>query len=1091
MFDPLTLTAFASLFGAAAGAILKKAAESRAEAWVGKLFDRAEGMVKKDVIEEAIERATGYCLDSIVASLKGHGYDDEDLAVYKPGLEALIQDEAVAREIERPLLEADWTEPDPAVFREAWSRLEARPLPSEFQWPQALQGFKRQVAKERVVPPDLREQLKALDLAAIREGLRVVAGVQPAYDRQRYAARMREKYREVELSAVERPGDEPNRLLLVQVFLPQDVREDPPKAELPRDLLRWLEGKRDKEGREVPEPEQEHVRRELERAREIYDRQPRQPVLDMLGRPDCARVVLLGDPGAGKSALTRFLLLTLLEPIADGPSTGSPAWAAPLAGHLPLLVEIKDFLARRGPGCETFVEYLHALGKTEGYHLEQLELDKCLQQEPTVVLFDGLDEVFDPGERKRIAGEIAGFAATYPLARVVVTSRPVGYLEGPLRGAGFRHFALQDFDQEQIRSFVRSWYGLTFPGKPEEATPRIERVLRAIDQSRSVALLAGNPLLLTVMVLLGRQQELPRERAAFYQHAADVLCHHWDVNKHLRTAGIHEYVGIDDKREILRRLAFRMQSADKGLAGNYLREEELSAELEGYFRARYEQRPDEAKSAARAMVSELRERNYVLCLYGPGVYGFVHRTFLEYFCAAELVRRLHEDPEDYPIDWLLQIYGSHWQDAAWQEVLRLICGMTGEKYAGQIIEFLTERQTVDRGDHRVAANLVLATYCLSEVRNRPAVSQAGGKLLQAIVRAAHERRLWDRTFLAMVREIGTSWPGTQQFERAFLAEPFPPQLPNFNRSFIAELAVAVLPRLGKLFEVLTKQLQAPDAASRSAIPAALAVGWSQDDEVRQLLFNAAQNDQESAVRSSALRALASAWNQDDEVRQLLFNAARNDQDPYARWSALQALASGWIQDDEVRQLLFNAAQNDQESAVRRSTLEVLVSGWIQDDEVRQLLFNAARNDQEPIVRSVALHALASGWSQDDEVRQLLFNTARNDQDPDVRRFALQDLASGWSQDAEVRQLLFNAARNDQATGVRSSALQALARDLDPLVRQVLSRDLDAEAPFLDPCSPLSPGHIEKAAARLGLTEQDVRDQIADASRILGLNLFEP
>ena len=41
---------------------------------------------------------------------------------------------------------------------------------------------------------------------------------------------------------------------------------------------------------------------------------------------------------------------------------------------------------------------------------------------------------------------------------------------------------------------------------------------------------------------------------------------------------------------------------------------------------------------ATAMLRQFRERNFILSLFGGGVYGFVHRAFLEYFCADDLRR---------------------------------------------------------------------------------------------------------------------------------------------------------------------------------------------------------------------------------------------------------------------------------------------------------------------------------------------------------------------------------------------------------------------------------------------------------------------
>ena len=68
-----------------------------------------------------------------------------------------------------------------------------------------------------------------------------------------------------------------------------------------------------------------------------------------------------------------------------------------------------------------------------------------------------------------MAQAIVGFASTYPRARVVVTSRPVGYNAKVLRDADFRHFALEDLDDEQVEAFVQGWFRLVFPDRPREA----------------------------------------------------------------------------------------------------------------------------------------------------------------------------------------------------------------------------------------------------------------------------------------------------------------------------------------------------------------------------------------------------------------------------------------------------------------------------------------------------------------------------------------------------------------------------------------------------------------------------------------------
>src|SRR5205814_1009873 len=62
-------------------------------------------------------------------------------------------------------------------------------------------------------------------------------------------------------------------------------------------------------------------------------------------------------------------------------------------------------------------------------------LEYLLLNGRAVVIFDGLDEVFDIGARTNAIEAIHGFAHRYPNTPVLVTSRGVGYGEFPLAGA--------------------------------------------------------------------------------------------------------------------------------------------------------------------------------------------------------------------------------------------------------------------------------------------------------------------------------------------------------------------------------------------------------------------------------------------------------------------------------------------------------------------------------------------------------------------------------------------------------------------------------------------------------------------------------
>src|SRR5262249_17658030 len=229
------------------------------------------------------------------------------------------------------------------------------------------------------------------------------------------------------------------------------------------------------------------------------------------------------------------------------------------------------------------------------------------EQGRTLVVFDGLDELFDPRVREMVSRRIAGFAASYPNVRIMVTSRIVGYRPRVLRDAGFSHYTIQDLTTEQRNTFLTSWYTLAMHDRPGTADQRRQRLTQAIEESVPIRELAGNPLLLTILAIIGKHQELPRERWKVYDHAASVLIQHWDVNKHLVDARVDaDAIREDDKRELLRRIAYRMQRGRQSPAGKHILEEELAAASQDYLLVQYQDDAGKDVAVARTMLKQFR-----------------------------------------------------------------------------------------------------------------------------------------------------------------------------------------------------------------------------------------------------------------------------------------------------------------------------------------------------------------------------------------------------------------------------------------------------------------------------------------------------
>jgi energy-coupling factor transporter ATP-binding protein EcfA2 len=981
--------------------------------WLEKL---GEGDKVEHAYRDAMEQAFGACLEMLLSNIKSYGYSDEELKEYRPSLKSFIKDKAVAEELLNAIREPGRNDvPSADVLRARWKAIGGQDLPNDNIWNTVVFAFRRQAKKRLILSDPLREILNAQNIEQLKELIERQGGVKVQVRRDKYSQRMRIKFSPVDLAnLMPAYADDPGQMVIRDVFVAQHIRENPPPVEIPKDLAERLNKGAKKEGDDEDVDEQQ-----LEKLRVTYVNQSPRPVLEVIAQPPYRLMVLTGDPGSGKSTLMRYLLTGIIEPPVD-PKSGQPLpWTDSFKDAFSLLIELRDFYFLRQRGeCDTFLEYVAYMGKTDQWFIDDHAAHDYLENGPSLVMFDGLDEIFDAGDRERVMHEIAGFAQRYTRAKIIVTSRPVGYKEQILRDAGFAHFGIQDLDDGQIETFIQGWFALTFPQQPQQAAQRIERVCGSVRKSRPIRLLAGNPLLLTIMVLLAREEELPRERAKFYEKAVEVLCHHWDANRNLDLPQ-DRYLNADDKKALLRRIAMQMQAGPVGLKGNVIQEEDLLQEIQSFLiDEQWQPNAAEAKKAARRMIQQLRERNYILCLRGPSLYGFVHRTFLEYLTAAEYVRRFDRQPQQMTIDDLVELFDKHCRDDDWREVLRLICGQIDEQFVSRIIEHLATRTNIRRwnGDTPLL-EIPLAIWCLSEIRNVAKLDQTGDILLAAIVSLFRVIGVtvgedFFQEIIDAADGLNVSWPG----RRDIGSQRRLPSRANLHHLFWPKVLAALLKDSSMIRElIISKQW-----AVRTGAMEALAERWP-DEVTRAQLTELAVKDMDAGSRSTALQILADKWT-NETTRALLIDRAVQDIDSEARRTALQMLVNKWP-DQTTRALLTRQAVQDSENVVRNSALEKLADKW-PDETTRKLLAERAIQDKDGYLRSVALSNLAEKWP-DEATRTLLMECASHDDYSSSRSIVLERLADKWP-DQATRDLLTERALNETDSSPRSTALRKLA-----------------------------------------------------------------
>ncbi len=750
---------------------------------------------------------------------------------------------------------------------------------------------------------------RAAQLAA--RGGAVAVALPAEFDAEAYRAAVVKRFEKLNFEMLDTTGAFYSGVRLWSVFVPQSVREcrqyNPRLLEIPKEHQQRL-----LKAGEITAADLEEAERQADRLRQEYFSQPLRPVLDVVDEALGAasprsgqKLVILGDPGSGKSSLIRYLALRWAR-IAESTVRDTQP--------IPLVIDLREYGRSQCEGRKGFVRFLEEA--PVWHEWPRGLLDRLLARPGRVVLLlDGLDEIFDVQAREAVINDIQRFSSESAHTPILVTSRVVGYQPRRLQDAEFHHFMLQDLDADQIAAFVDRWHAETFDSE-EQAAPKRERLKKAIKDSKAIAMLAGNPLLLTMMAILNRNQELPRDRADLYAQASRVLLHQWDTERALVDfPGLSAEIGLREKTDILRRVASHMQAGPGGLKGNLIDGATLSRLIEGYLRE--ELHFDQARAAARAVVEHLRQRNFILCFVGADSYAFVHRTFLEYFCAAEFVHRFNI-AKSLDVDGLIALFDDHCRQDEWREVLRLICGQIDEAFVGRIVERLATRTDLEKWDGETPLpELPLAIGCLSEVRTIGKVEKTGGLLLGSVFRLFRKTKVelgpdFLKELLATSREVGARWSGTTKLPSDLSL----PSEPYWHHVFWPRFLACVVSDRNLILPLVS----CDQWAVRWGAVEALAEKWP-DEATRALLAQRVVQDDNFAPRRAALQALAEKW-PDEATRALLAQRAVQDDDDAPRSAALQALAKTWP-DEATRALLAQRAVQDPDDQVRGEVFSAL------------------------------------------------------------------------------------------------------------------------------------------------------------------------
>ncbi|NJO83569.1 MAG: SUMF1/EgtB/PvdO family nonheme iron enzyme, partial [Blastochloris sp.] len=413
-------------------------------------------------------------------------------------------------------------------------------------------------------------------------------------------------------------------------------------------------------------------------------------------------LVLIGDPGSGKSSFVNFITICLA-----GAWRGESTWLDhlgadwPHGARIPVRVVLREFAAWIGAqaprGYDDAALFWHWLEHGAGMaKLLVQHLRAAFADDRVLLLFDGLDEV-PFGSGNTIVRQVVSSIDTLSKGggRCLVTCRVLDYQRPERQLTGWPVEQIAPLAQPLCEQLIDRWFGaLERLNRPTRGAPSDLRdgLKLALQTRPELQRLAGNPLLLTMMARLqAHDGELPGERVALYRRSVELLLLHWRRDAAGRSSLAEQLQLSQWSESLLNQLLDRLAYAahERGVSGDSEQGADLPRQVlidtAAAFFARYD--PEQDLVRAQTFLSYIsRHGNGIIQQHDQQIYRFPHRTFQEYLAG----RRLTSD-EGWPND------GPEFVDRA------LACSARGAQWREAIV--LAISQYAINGQIRPAINL--------------------------------------------------------------------------------------------------------------------------------------------------------------------------------------------------------------------------------------------------------------------------------------------------------------------------------------------------------------------------------------------------
>jgi len=343
-------------------------------------------------------------------------------------------------------------------------------------------------------------------------------------------------------------------------------------------------------------------------------------------------VLIVGEPGSGKSTLFRELILENIDRCKNNKEFVI----------MPVFVRFKDVIEKGTvkSAVQSAIDFFNPSG-------HEYNLESKLSLGHICVYLDALDEIPDDSKIQIALDRVATFSQAYKRVRIIASSRNIDFVKQRDQIANFIKMEVLPLNYAQMRSFMAKWFS------KNEAKKKL--LLESLRDTEIMNKLPKTPLVVTLIAILfdENEREIPSNLTELYSMFTELLLGRWDTERQ-----VESHYGYEFKDRILRLLAITLQERRV----DEITSEDLKSFVQQYFAERgIEENTDE-------FIIEIEKRSQLLFRNPRDNFQFKHLSFQEFFASKELFET--HAPKDFIVTRFLDLW--------WQNVIFFYCGRMKE-----------------------------------------------------------------------------------------------------------------------------------------------------------------------------------------------------------------------------------------------------------------------------------------------------------------------------------------------------------------------------------------------------------------------------